>query len=46
MPKDYPRDRFLFAVDEARKAHKNNESILIDLTDNKDLEKVIQKNLN
>jgi hypothetical protein len=45
MPKVYLRDKLLFAVDKARRAHKNNKPILVNLMDNNNLGEVIQKNL-
>jgi hypothetical protein len=45
MPKIPPRDKLLTAVDEARRAYRNKRPLLEDLTDDKDLGEVIQKNL-
>jgi hypothetical protein len=45
MPKIPPRDKLLIAVDTARRAYKNKRPLLEDLSDDKDLGEVIQKNL-
>jgi len=45
MPKVHPRDKLLYAVDTARRAWSQKRPILEDLTDDKDLGEVVQKNL-
>src|SRR3954468_16022957 len=45
MPKVHPRDKLLYAVDTARRAWSQKRRILEDLTDDKDLGEVVQKNL-
>src|SRR4051812_40625411 len=45
MPKIYPRDKLLYTVDTARRVWNQKRPILKDLTDDKDLGEVIQKNL-
>src|SRR3954462_11250125 len=45
MPKVHPRDKLLYTVDTARRAWSQKRSILEDLTDDKDLGEVVQKNL-
>ena len=46
MPKIHPRDKLLYAVDAARRAHIQRRPILEELTEDKDPAEVIQKNLN
>ena len=45
MPKIHPRDKLLYAVDAARRALIQRRPILEELTEDKDLAEVIQKNL-
>jgi hypothetical protein len=45
MPKVHPKDKLLYAIDAARRAHIQGRPILEELTEDKDPAEVIQKNL-
>ena len=45
MPKIHPRDKLLYTVDTARRAHLQGRPILEEFTEDKDPAEVIQKNL-
>ena len=45
MPKIYPRDKLLYAIDAVRRVHIQGRPVLEEFTEDKDPAEVIQKNL-